>query len=59
MYIAKIDDTYISCHKTRNAALKAIMEYEGFTDKQIKEAFDNGEDITNVDASYQVIETVR
>jgi hypothetical protein len=59
MYIAKVDDTYISCHKTRKAALKAIMEYEGFTDKQIRKAFDEGMDITAVDPSYQIHETVR
>jgi hypothetical protein len=58
-YIAKIDDTLISAHRTYKGALKAIMEYEGFTDRQIKKAFDDGMDITNTDSSYQIIETVR
>ena len=58
-YIAKIDDVLISSHKTYEAALKSLMEYEGFTKKQIQDAIRNGEDITNTDASYQIVETVR
>jgi hypothetical protein len=58
-YIAKIDETLISSHKTRKAALISLMEYEGFTKKQIKAALDNGDDITMTDSSYQIVETVR
>jgi hypothetical protein len=58
-YIAKIDDTLISAHRTYEGALKAIMEYEGFTPKQICDLLKNGEDITMTDSSYQIIETVR
>lgn len=58
-YIAKIDDTLISAHRTYKGALKAIMEYEGFTPEQIRELLKNGEDITMTDSSYQIVETVR
>ena len=58
-YIAKVEDTYVSVHKTYEGALKAIMEYEGFTPKQIRDLLKNGEDITMTDSSYQIIETVR
>jgi hypothetical protein len=58
-YIAKIDDVYVSVHKTYEGALKAIMEYEGFTPKQIRKLLKDGEDITMTDSSYQIIETVR
>ena len=58
-YIAKIDDTLISAHMTYEGALKAIMEYEGFTPAQIRDLLKNGEDITMTDSSYQIIETVR
>jgi len=49
----------ISAHRTYKGALKAIMEYEGFTPEQIREMLKNGEDITMTDSSYQIIETVR
>ena len=58
MYIAESDGVYISCHRTREKALIALMEYEGFTAKQIKEALDNGEDITRTDPYCHIHETV-
>lgn len=59
MYIAKDEDTYISAHRTRKAALKAILEYRGFTDAEIKDLLDTGEDVTAFDPTAQIIETVR
>ena len=59
MFIAKDEDTYISAHRTRGAALKAILKYRGFTDSEIKDMMDKGEDITAYDFSAQIIETVR
>ena len=59
MYIAKDEDTYISAHRTWRAALLALLKYRGYTDSEIKEMVNNGEDITAFDPTAQIIETVR
>ena len=58
-YIAKIDDTLISAHRTYKGALKAILVYEGFTPEHIRAAITIGDNITMTDSSYQIVETVR
>ena len=59
MYIAKDEDVYVSANKTRKAALIALMEYRGAKPKEIREAIKEGFDITVVDPTCQIIETVR
>jgi hypothetical protein len=59
MYIAEYDGIYISCHRKREEALKSLMEYDGFTKKQIREAIKNGDDITVTDEYCHIHETVR
>ena len=58
MFVAIYDDTIISAHKTKSAAMKSLMEYAGLTKDQIKEIISNDQDFTDLDNYARIEETL-